>query len=49
MKELTATGIKNINHDENIVLEKRIEILEMDETPAIGTETVVKMGIDGDC
>ena len=25
MKELTATGIKNINHDENIVLEKRIE------------------------
>ena len=25
MKELTATGIKNINHDVNIVLEKRIE------------------------
>ena len=25
MKELTATGIKNINHDTNIVLEKRIE------------------------
>ena len=25
MKELTAAGIKNINHDENIILEKRIE------------------------
>ena len=25
MKELTATGMKNINHDENTILEKRIE------------------------
>ena len=29
------------------VLEERIEILELDETPAIGIETVVKLGIDG--
>ena len=37
-----CSSIGNFN-----ILEKRIEILEMDETPAIGTETVVKMGIDG--
>lgn len=29
------------------VLEKRTEILEIDETPAYGLETVVKIGIDG--
>ena len=28
-------------------LEKRIEILELDETPTFGIETVVKVGIDG--
>ena len=29
------------------ILEKRIEVLVMDETPAFGLETVVKLGIDG--
>ena len=33
------------------VLEKRIEILEIDETPAFGLEAKVKMGVNGviDC
>ena len=30
-----------------IPLEKKIVIVEMDETPAFGLETVVKIGIDG--
>ena len=29
------------------VLQKRIEIVETDETPAFGTETVIKIGING--
>ena len=29
------------------ILKKRIENLEIDETPAIGLEPVVKLGIDG--
>ena len=29
------------------VLEKRIDVLELDETPAFGIETVVKLGING--
>ena len=29
------------------VLEKRIEILEVDETPAYGLETKLKIGING--
>ena len=29
------------------ILEKRMEILEIDETPAFGLETKVRMGING--
>ena len=29
------------------VLEKKIKVLEMDETPAFGLETVIKIGING--
>ena len=37
-----CTSTKNFK-----VLEKKIVIVEMDETPAFGLETVVKIGIDG--
>jgi len=30
-----------------ITLEKRVEVVELDETPAFGLETVVKLGIFG--
>ena len=29
------------------ILEKRIEVIEMDETPAFGIETVIKIGVNG--
>ena len=29
------------------ILEKRIEILEIDETPAFGIEPKIKIGVDG--
>lgn len=29
------------------IIEKKVEIIEMDETPAFGTETVIKLGIVG--
>ena len=37
-----CTSTKNFK-----VLEKKIIVVEMDETPAFGLETVVKIGIDG--
>ena len=29
------------------ILEKKIEVIDIDETPAYGLETVLKMGING--
>ena len=29
------------------ILEKRIEVIEMDETPTFGIETVIKIGVNG--
>ena len=29
------------------ILEKKIIVLEIDDTPAFGIETVIKLGIDG--
>jgi len=30
-----------------IIIKKKVEIVEMDDTPAYGTETVIKLGVDG--
>ena len=47
-KEFDKKAIELCSTTENFnVLEKRIEILEIDETPTFGIETVVKIGIDG--
>jgi len=30
-----------------LIIKKKVEIVEMDDTPAYGTETVIKLGVDG--
>tara|TARA_B110000014_G_C19983367_1_gene509221 strand:+ start:48 stop:842 length:795 start_codon:yes stop_codon:yes gene_type:complete len=30
-----------------VIIKKKVEIVEMDDTPAYGTETVIKLGVDG--
>ena len=30
-----------------VIIKKKVEIVEMDETPAFGIETVIKLGVDG--